>query len=198
VVQSFEDRRVDGIVVTASRVGALYGPLLERMQIPIVLINNQHPSHFAHSVRIENFEASRKAVGHLIAQGHRRIAYIGDRFGYSSDSERFSGYRAALDEADIPFRPELVAHGDGKAEGGIEGVGRLFELDPLPTADLLLQRRHRHRSVEGVAHARTQRARRCFAGGLRRPAAGPVRGAARSPPSISPNTTWAVPPWTCC
>jgi DNA-binding LacI/PurR family transcriptional regulator len=134
IVHSFEDRRVDGIVVTASRVGALYGPILQRMQIPIVLVNNQHPSHFAHSVLIENYEASRRAVEHLIGLGHRRLAYIGDRFGYSSDSERFSGYRSALDEADVPFQPELVVHGDGKAEGGEAAMNKLLALPETPTA----------------------------------------------------------------
>lgn len=133
-VHSFEDRRVDGIVVTASRVGALYGSLLERMQIPIVLLNNQHPSHFAHSVLIENFEASKAMVAHLIALGHRRIAYVGDRFGYSSDSERFSGYRAALDEADVPFQPGLVVHGNGRVEGGTAAMEELLALSQAPTA----------------------------------------------------------------
>ena len=135
VVHSFEDRRVDGIVVTASRVGALYGPVLESMKIPIVLLNNQHPSHFAHSILIDNFEGSRAIVAHLVALGHRRIAYIGDRFGYSSDSERFSGYRSALDEADIAFRPELVVHGNGRAEGGTGAMTQLLAAhDRLPTA----------------------------------------------------------------
>ncbi len=134
VVNSFEDRRVDGIVVTASRVGALYASILERMQIPIVLLNNQHPSQFAHSVLIENFEASRRAVHLLIELGHRRIAYIGDRFGYGSDSERFSGYRSALDEADIPFQPELVVHGDGRLEGALAPVERILSVSELPTA----------------------------------------------------------------
>lgn len=134
VVHSFEDRRVDGIVVTASRVGALYASVLERMQIPIVLLNNQHPSRFAHSVLIENFEASRRAVRLLVELGHKRIAYIGDRFGYSSDSERFSGYRSALDEADIPFLPELVVHGDGKLEGAGPAVEKLLAAAELPTA----------------------------------------------------------------
>ena len=134
VVHSFEDHRVDGIVVTASRVGALYGSLLERMKIPIVLLNNQHPSQFAHSILIDNFEGSRAIVSHLIGLGHRRIAYIGDRFGYSSDAERYSGYRSALDEADIPFRPELVAHGDGKAEGGTHAVKELLAAREIPTA----------------------------------------------------------------
>lgn len=134
VVQSFESRRVDGIVVTASRVGALYARILEQLQIPIVLVNNQHPSHFAHSILIENFQASRRAVTHLIELGHRRIAYIGDRFGYGSDSERFSGYRSALDEAGILFQPELVVHGDGKADGGMLAVEKLLQSGYAPSA----------------------------------------------------------------
>jgi DNA-binding LacI/PurR family transcriptional regulator len=134
VVQSFEDRRVDGIVVTASRVGALYARVLESLQIPIVLLNNQHPSRFGHSVMIENFDASRQAVAHLIGLGHRRIAYIGDRFGYGSDSERFSGYRSALDEADIPIDPDLFVHGDGKADSGMIAAEKLLATVPPPTA----------------------------------------------------------------
>ena len=134
VVQSFEERRVDGIVVTASRVGVLYANMLSEMQIPIVLLNNQHPGEFAHSVMIANFEASRSAVQYLLQLGHRRIAYIGDRFGYSSDSERFSGYRSTLDEADIAFQPDFVEHGDGKPEGGAAAMERLLALEPLPTA----------------------------------------------------------------
>ena len=42
VVHTLEERRVDGIVVTASRVGALYVPMLSKMRVPIVLLNNQH------------------------------------------------------------------------------------------------------------------------------------------------------------
>ena len=63
VVHSFEERRVDGIIVASSRVGALYLPLVERMRVPVVLLNNQHPSEFAHSVTINNLEASLAATG---------------------------------------------------------------------------------------------------------------------------------------
>src|ERR1700676_465434 len=108
VVRSFAERRVDGIIVTASRVGALYLPLLSEMMVPIVLVNNQHPGAFVHSVMIENVEGSLAAARHLIAFGHRRIAYLGDQLGYQSDTERFAGYRQALEEAGIPFLPELV------------------------------------------------------------------------------------------
>lgn len=134
VVQSFAEHRVDGIIVTSSRVGALYTPMLSSLRIPIVLINNQHPGEFVHSVMIDNVTASRQAVGHLISLGHRRIAYIGDRFGYQSDTERFAGYREALDCAGLPFMPELVAHGDGRPEGGMAAMESLLAWDEAPTA----------------------------------------------------------------
>lgn len=134
VVHTLEERRVDGIVVTASRVGALYVPILSKMRVPIVLLNNQHPSEFAHSVMIANTEASAAATRHLIDLGHRRIAYLGDRNGRQSDTERFAGYRHALDAADLPFEPRLVFHGDGNPEGGMEGIAHLLALPDPPTA----------------------------------------------------------------
>ena len=87
---------VDGILVTASRVGSLSAPELSHLSIPTVLINNQHRSEFIHSVMIDNFSASREAVRHLSKLGHRRIAYIGDQYGFQSDTERMEGYRQAL------------------------------------------------------------------------------------------------------
>ena len=134
VVRKFEERRVDGIIVTASRVGTQYVPLLTHMQVPIVLLNNQHPSQFAHSVMIANVQASLDATRHLIALGHRRIAYLGDRYGHQSDTERFAGYRQALEEAGFPFEPQLVAHGDGKPEGAETAMAVLLAFPQSPTA----------------------------------------------------------------
>ncbi|HTS60397.1 MAG TPA: LacI family DNA-binding transcriptional regulator [Candidatus Acidoferrales bacterium] len=134
VVRSFEERRVDGIIVTSSRVGALYMPLMEHLRIPVVLLNNQHPSEFAHSVLIDNVEASLQATRHLIQLGHRRIAYLGDRLGHQSDTERCAGYRRALEEAGLKFEPALVVHGDGMPEGGAQAMAQLLGQLKRPTA----------------------------------------------------------------
>ena len=134
VVQAFAEQRVDGIIVTSSRVGALYLPLLEEMRVPIVLLNDQHPGAFVHSVMICNQEGSRMVAEHLAGLGHRRIAYIGDQFGYQSDTERFAGYREALDAAGIPLLSELVVRGDGKPEAGMRAMDALLALSDPPTA----------------------------------------------------------------
>ena len=136
VVHSFQERRVDAVIVTASRVGALYLDLLSRLKIPIVLINNQHQddADFIYSVKIDNLTASRAAMQHLIDLGHRRIGYIGDAAGFQSDTERHEGYREALAAVNLPYLNELVSHGDGKPECGRDAMERLLDLDQQPTA----------------------------------------------------------------
>lgn len=134
VVRSFQERRLDGILVASSRVGALYMPLLSELKIPVVLINNQHPSRFAHSVAIDNTDGAYRATHHLIELGHREIAYVGDRSGLHSDTERFAGYKNALSEAGVALRPELAVHGDGKPEGAAEAIAPLLARRKRPSA----------------------------------------------------------------
>jgi DNA-binding LacI/PurR family transcriptional regulator len=134
VVQALAERRVDGIIVTSSRVGALYLPLLAELNVPIVLVNDQYPGAFVHSVMIANQKGSRMAVEHLIGLGHRRIAYVGDQLGYQSDAERLAGYEEALAAAGIEFATELAVKGDGRPEAAIEATDELLALANPPTA----------------------------------------------------------------
>jgi DNA-binding LacI/PurR family transcriptional regulator len=134
VVRSLQERRVDGILVTASRAGERYIAISSEMSIPIVLINNQHDGQFVHSVSIDNLHGARQAIEHLIALGHRRIGYIGNQQGYRSDRERYAAYRRTLSKARLPFQPELVAYGNGLPDGCLSAVNQLLSLPEPPTA----------------------------------------------------------------
>ena len=126
VVRTFRERRVDGVIVPASRVGSLYLPHLAELRIPIVLVNNQYPGTFTHSVSIDNVGAARRITSHLLTLGHRRIAYIGNRSGSQADTDRLSGYRTELRKARLPLRAELIMHADATPEGGRAAMQRLF------------------------------------------------------------------------
>ncbi len=134
VVRTLQEQRIDGVLVASSRVGALYIPLLSQLQIPIVLINNHHAGEFVHSVAIDNVDGAYQAVRHLIALGHRDIAYIGDRFGLESDADRRAGYRKALREAKISPPREFTNAGDGKPEGGMGAARELLRGTRKPSA----------------------------------------------------------------
>src|SRR3954453_11983139 len=134
VVRACQERRVDGILVASSRVGALYVPLLSELEVPIVLLNNQHQGDFAYSVRIDNIHGMSLATDHLLDLGHKDIAYVGDRFGLYSDEERFAGYRQALEARQIPLNQELVVRGDGKADEGATALDHVLKARSRPTA----------------------------------------------------------------
>jgi DNA-binding LacI/PurR family transcriptional regulator len=134
VVRSFQDRRVDGVIVMASRVGGLYMPLLAELECPIMLVDNQHPGEYAHSISIDDRGGARLVTSHLAALGHRRIAYIGDRDGMQSETDRMAGYADALQAAGIEPDEAWVAHGNGAPGGGLQAMQAILALPERPTA----------------------------------------------------------------
>lgn len=129
VVESFHRRRVDAMIVIASRVGSLYAERLQELRVPIVLINNQADGDYIYSVRVDDQRGARKAVEHLIALGHRRIGYVGCHFRPPSNRRRLEGYRQALQQAGIPYAPEFVLHplSFSDVENGRIALDRLVE-----------------------------------------------------------------------
>ena len=58
----------------------------------------------------DNRAGARAAVEHLIAHGHRRIGWIGDRAGLHTADERLRGHRDALAAHGLEADPRLVHH----------------------------------------------------------------------------------------
>jgi DNA-binding LacI/PurR family transcriptional regulator len=76
-----------------------------------------------------------RLVQHLIAHGHRRIAYIGAPAKFTLQTERFAGYQNGLAASEIPFDARLVGESDLTRTGGYQAAQRLLEqTKPLPTA----------------------------------------------------------------
>ncbi len=133
VVNALREWRVDGVIVAASRVGSLYGPHLQQIGVPIVLINNQHPGSFIHTIAIADAQGAELATGHLLSLGHRVIGHLRGPAGHGASNKRATGYRRALRRAGIPFDPGLVVEADGHAVGG-ERILQLLARSPRPTA----------------------------------------------------------------
>lgn len=135
-VERLQSKRVDGVIVTSSRVGALYQDHLERLHVPVVLINSRSTERgaYTYSVGVDNHHGGCLATGHLIQQGHRRIAYVGGPPRHSDDEERLAGYHQALREAGIASDPALVIPGTGRVGGGERALSALMALDQPPTA----------------------------------------------------------------
>jgi LacI family repressor for deo operon, udp, cdd, tsx, nupC, and nupG len=135
-VEMLWSKRVDGVIVTSSRVGALYQDYLERLGVPVVLINShsRQGGLYTFAVNVDNQHGGCLATDHLIQLGHRCIAYLTGPSNHSDDLDRLAGYRQALAEAGLPFDPALVVPGIGRADGGEGALPVLRALPAPPTA----------------------------------------------------------------
>jgi LacI family transcriptional regulator len=90
----------------------------------------------ADTVLAENAPGARRAVEHLLAGGHTRIAFLGDDVRLFTARERLAGYRRAFQRAGIEVEPELVSVGNGTSDAAKQATLRLMALPPVrrPTA----------------------------------------------------------------
>ncbi len=133
-VKMLREKRVDGIVVSASTVGDFYMPLLDELHIPIVLVNREQGTRYEYSVVTDDIDGGEQAIRHLLELGHRRIGLITGPTESQSSSNRLLAYQQTLERYGIAFDPALITPGDGRAVGGREGVARLFSRPHPPTA----------------------------------------------------------------
>jgi len=135
-VEMLRSKRVDGVIVTSSRVGALYQEHLERIGAPVVLLNNhsEQSGRYTFSVTVDNQHGGHLATQHLIELGHRRIAYVTGPAGTSSNEGRLAGYHQALVEAGLAPELGLVISGAGRIEAGEQAFLALVALAEPPTA----------------------------------------------------------------
>lgn len=78
------------------------------------------------SVGSDNRQGGYRATNHLIRLGRSRIAFLGDTDAPES-ALRFEGYKAALSDAGIKLRPELVRPAHFFPESAMEAVEVLLE-----------------------------------------------------------------------
>jgi LacI family transcriptional regulator len=103
--------RVDGLVVVPA--GDDHTLLAEEVGrgTPVVLLDLEVDDVSVDLVRSDHRGGARLAVRHLIAHGHRDIAFLGDVPTIFSARERYRGYVDAMRAARIKRRPEWTVHG---------------------------------------------------------------------------------------
>lgn len=106
-----------------------------RMKLPpMVAVNEPVPNANIPFVGVDNFEGARIATDHLISQGHRDIAFIGQSTSRAVAMLREKGYRTSLESAGMTVEPRFIMEADGTTESGRAATERMFVRDQLPTA----------------------------------------------------------------
>jgi len=124
--------KVDGVILGEAQSEGLLREAV-RMRLPCVLVNPSvdHVRFDFDTFTIDNVAGAYKAVQHLVSLGHSAIGCIQGPMDAHSACNRFEGYRHALAEAGIPFRPELVEPAENwTIEQGVATIQALLARSP--------------------------------------------------------------------
>lgn len=100
-------RQVNALVVASVQESPEFFTALGTQRAPVILIDRKLPSFASPFVGIRDQEIGYVAAAHLIQTGCTKPAYLRGPRTAAADL-RYSGYRAALQEFNIPFRPGLI------------------------------------------------------------------------------------------
>ncbi len=102
--------------------------------VPVVAMSPGDDLPGDHCVRIDDYGAARDMTAYLIGLGHRNIGFIRGGTGHLIHRTRCEGYQAALRDAGLPIRPNLIVSGDMSFESGLAAGAMLLDLPDRPTA----------------------------------------------------------------
>ena len=103
-------------------------------RMPVVFVDRPPRGLEADTITGDDHEGARMATAHLIGHGHREVAFVGDSPQVPTTADRLAGHRAALAEAGLVARDELVAFRDPDDAAPGRLVQRLARSSPPPTA----------------------------------------------------------------
>ena len=141
LVHALLRRRVDALVLVPA--AADHGWLAAE-DTPIVFLDRPPVGVDADAVLLDNAGGARRAVEHLLAHGHRRIACVADPEELATASERVAGYRAALAGAGIEPDPRLVCTSARDPEHSQALVAALLDLPQGERPTALFTGNNRH------------------------------------------------------
>ncbi len=128
---------VDGMILPPPLCDSLEAlDILWQAKIPALSFATADPRSHSSAVLIDDFEGARAMTRHLLALGHRDIAFVRGDVRHSPALRREEGFRSAMGEAGVAFDAMRLLQGDFSYRSGLEAGRQLLDptVGPLPTA----------------------------------------------------------------
>jgi LacI family transcriptional regulator len=134
LINAFTNRQAEALVVVPASANQRYLAGEINAGTPVVFVDRPPVGINVDAVLADNHAGAADAVHHLVAHGHRDIAYLGDLQSVVTARQRFQGFKEALSDHGIRPSPEHIVH-DLHTEGDAQRAAlRLLTGEAPPTA----------------------------------------------------------------
>ncbi|MFT8395563.1 LacI family DNA-binding transcriptional regulator [Propionibacterium sp.] len=134
IIQDLLERRVDGLILIPTCSRQDYLQTRVDAGLALVCVDRRPSGLMVDSVTTDNWLGAKMATEHLINQGHRKIAFLGDYTAIESSNDRFNGYLDALRSAGVPADPRLLCTGIRSIAEGRQALDSLLDAGTTVTA----------------------------------------------------------------
>ncbi|MFI0901068.1 LacI family DNA-binding transcriptional regulator [Streptomyces sp. NPDC020983] len=133
LVDGLVDHQVEGLIVVPA--GSRQKHLEVAMRhVPVVLAARPPAGLDTDCVLVEDFHGAREATACLLAEGHTRVAFLGNPPALYTGTERLRGFWAAHEEAGVEPDSTLIRQGLVDAVTAERATAELLDLPNAPTA----------------------------------------------------------------
>jgi DNA-binding LacI/PurR family transcriptional regulator len=129
-------RKVDGVAIMTSEMDDRLIEVFSRRHIPMVLLDAGTPAPGVSSVRFDYHSGIVAAMAHVLALGHRRIAFITGPLSLGSAQVRATAFSETMAEHELACPKSMIAEGNHRVDGGFRAMQRILRGKMLPTAVL--------------------------------------------------------------
>lgn len=135
VLKSMLEQGVAGLIVAPAR-GTTADAFrrIEAAGVPIVFAMRRLAESRIPVVTPDNYRGGVLAAEHLLARGHRRLAYFAGHDGLSVYHERLGGFRDACQAAGIDMNGFTIIQGETNRHGGMACLDAALGMAEPPTA----------------------------------------------------------------
>lgn len=119
ISQFLKNWNVDGIIFLYPNIGESLKEFISTIPYPIVIFDSQWELPNLINVCSDDRKGLYLSTKYMINRGHTHIAFVASYEGNYVLTQRLLGYRQALTECGIPFRPEYVFPFPPSYEGGL-------------------------------------------------------------------------------
>jgi LacI family transcriptional regulator len=134
VLRSMREQNVAGLIMSpALGTPATLTAEIQSWGVPLVLVMRPM-GRDVDTVGVDNAHGFALATEHLIQQGHTRIAFVGNRPGYTVANQRREGYLSAMAKHGLPVSESWVVDVELTPNGGRDALRAIWRMDSRPTA----------------------------------------------------------------
>lgn len=130
------DNKIDGFVLWATEAVREDLPIMQSLQVPFVVIDNNLFCDSADTISINNQMGIRNAFEHLYSLGHRNIGYLSSKSNINSFDERRGVYEKCMRERGLEIHEKSVIPVSYREYCPEDFLPFLTSRESLPTAFL--------------------------------------------------------------